>query len=278
MRTWSFTTGHGTKNDFVLIMDRSGLLNPSDDDIRFLCDRHIGLGADGVLRAIKAGLMPQWDGDPDLWFMDYRNADGSIAEICANGLRVFARWLIDQDLAHGDGIDIATRAGVRHCRLTRDGQISVELGEPRWTKTPTTIELGGVTYRGHHVDVGNPHCVVELDTVEELEHLDLSSPPHGDDFLDGVNVEFIVFTSERNLRMRVHERGVGETWSCGSGVVAACCHAKNRENPPPNPQDITSYHVSVPGGQLSVDFHENQATLTGPAVIIAQGKVTLLDD
>ena len=93
MRTWSFVKGHGTRNDFVVLKDRSAMMRLTKADVRFLCDRRGGIGGDGVLRAVKAEHVPEWTGDPDLWFMDYRNADGSIAEMCGNGLRVFVRAL-----------------------------------------------------------------------------------------------------------------------------------------------------------------------------------------
>ncbi|MCL1907289.1 MAG: diaminopimelate epimerase [Propionibacteriaceae bacterium] len=273
MRTWSFAKGHGTGNDFVLMMDRSGLLNPSDNDVRFLCDRRCGIGGDGVLRAVKAEQIPTWTGDPDLWFMDYRNADGSIAEICANGLRVFIRWLIEEDLADGSGVDIATRAGLRHGQGVRDSLIRVDVGCPTWSPTSTTVELGGVGYQGNPVDVGNPHCVVRLNTLEELENLDLSVAPVADGFTQGVNVEFVVATSPGHLTMRVYERGVGETLSCGTGVVAASVNAAHHD--PGEESQTRTYVVEVPGGHLTVDLVDNQALLTGPAVILARGKVNL---
>jgi diaminopimelate epimerase len=277
MRTWSFTTGHGTKNDFVMVMDRSGLLNPSEDDVRYLCDRRVGLGADGFIRAVKAGMIDEWSGDPELWFMDYRNADGSLAEMCANGLRVFIRWLIDQGLASADGVDIATRAGVRHGSSTREAHISVSMGQPTWTPEPAVIEVSGVHYEGNPVDVGNPHLVVRLETLEELRNLDLTTAPLAPDFPQGVNVELVVATGERQLSMRVYERGVGETMSCGTGVVAASLNAKNHESNPGGHQESMSYRVSVPGGDLSVDFVGDEVYLSGEAVIIAHGKVTMPD-
>ena len=98
MRRWSFAKGHGTENDFVVLLDREGTLMLGEPEVRFLCDRHAGIGADGVLRAVSARHVRDWEGDPELWFMDYRNADGSVAEMCGNGIRVFAGSSFDEDL------------------------------------------------------------------------------------------------------------------------------------------------------------------------------------
>ncbi|MDR0487910.1 MAG: diaminopimelate epimerase [Propionibacteriaceae bacterium] len=268
MRTWLFAKGHGTHNDFVLINDRSGMLNPSDEDVRFLCDRRAGIGADGFLRAVKA---------EQLWFMDYRNADGSIAEMCGNGLRVFVKWLMEQDLVSGDTVDIATRAGIRHARTTWDGSISVTMGVPTWDMNPVTVTLGDRDYSGHPVDVGNPHCVVMVDSVEELNELDLTSAVHSDHFPEGVNVEFVTIVGDSHLKMRVLERGVGETMSCGTGVVAAALNERMRTSTDhPDTLRQAKFKVDVPGGRLKVEFDDQgEAQLIGPAVIIARGEVIL---
>ncbi len=275
MRTWSFAKGQGTLNDFILVKDRSGLLNPSVADIRFLCDRRRGVGADGFLRAVKAEKMPQWRGSGDLWFMDYRNADGSTAQMCGNGLRVFVQWLVEEGLAGGDPIDIATRAGVRQARIHSDGRLSVTMGVPRWSPECGTVVLGKKTFQGHVVDVGNPHCVVQLADEDSLDRLRLDKPLLVDPgvFPQGANVEFVVRQGPGRLRLRVVERGVGETMSCGTGVVAACCDDRSLGG-----STTSSYRVDVPGGSLAVTFEpDGQALLVGPAVIVARGEVTLPD-
>ena len=275
MRTWSFAKGHGTLNDFVLIKDRSGMLNPSDADVRFLCDRCAGIGADGLLRAVKAGNMPEWDGPENLWFMDYRNADGSIAEMCGNGIRVFAQWLLEEDLATGDIIEIATRAGLREVTIRRDGRISASMGIPAWSAESTPVRLGALEWQGHPVNVGNDHCVVQV-REDELPRLDLTLPLELDtvQFPRGANVEFVVQQGPSHVTMRVLERGVGETMSCGTGVVAASLDLRARTGE----SDDQTYTVDVPGGTLTVRFgSDGEAILTGPAVIVARGKVTLPD-
>ena len=274
MRTWSFAKGHGTLNDFVLIKDRSGMLNPSEDDVRFLCDRRAGIGADGVLRAVKAQNMPGWAGPGNPWFMDYRNADGSIAEMCGNGIRVFARWLIEEDLATGDVIEIATRAGSRRVTVRQDGRISATMGVPQWSEEETRVRLGGRDWWGHPVDVGNDHCVVHV-AEEDLASLDLTGPLELDRrrFPRGANVEFVVDVGPSHVRMRVLERGVGETMSCGTGVVAASLDLRRRTD-----ASMATVTVDVPGGTLTVGFGpDGEALLTGPAVIVARGEVILPD-
>ena len=128
MRRWSFSKGHGTENDFVLLLDREAMLDIGPAEVRYLCDRRAGIGGDGLLRAVLAKHVDGWEGDGSLWFMDYRNADGSIAEMCGNGARVFARFLADEGLASGPMVPIATRSGLRETTLLPDGRVRVAMG------------------------------------------------------------------------------------------------------------------------------------------------------
>src|SRR5947209_15623567 len=142
MRRWSFAKGHGTENDFVLLLDREGVLALSEPEVRFLCNRHAGVGGDGVLRAVLARNARGWNdrtADPDLWFMDYRNSDGSVAEMCGNGLRVFARFLLDEGLANGPEFEVATLGGLRHVRVLDDGRLRVAVGPARLTDLDVTV-------------------------------------------------------------------------------------------------------------------------------------------
>src|SRR3954454_15046177 len=137
----AFTKGHGTGNDFVLIADPHGELDLSPEQIAAICDRHFGVGADGILRAVRsrsidAGAASLAEEPGAEWFMDYRNADGSIAEMCGNGIRVFTRFLLEEGLAElpeGTTLPIGTRGGVRDVQRTGTG-FSVDLG--RWTLEP----------------------------------------------------------------------------------------------------------------------------------------------
>lgn len=272
MRSWSFAKGHGTMNDFVIITDRHAMLNPDATDVRYLCDRRIGIGGDGILRAIKASRIPEWEGDPDLWFMDYRNADGSIAEMCGNGIRVFARYLLDEGLAWGNILPIATRSGLREVEVINDS-FRVQMGPAAVDPNPVTVRLGDIEYAAIAVDVGNPHAVVHVDDPAQLNLQQPIAVP-GDRFPEGVNVEFVASTAERHLTMRVVERGSGETKSCGTGTVAAAAATAHRDGGPVS-EGLVSYRVDVPGGRVGVELGRETAYLTGPALIVARGDVNL---
>jgi diaminopimelate epimerase len=268
MRTVEFAKGHGTRNDFVLLVDRDGLLDLTSADVAAMCDRRSGIGADGVLRAVAAERVPEWDGPGGVWFMDYRNADGSIAEMCGNGLRVFLRHLAERGLIDDTAeVQVATRAGLRSGWFLPDGGVSVTMG-PVTTGDQATIALPGHAWTATSVNVGNPHAVIRLGSEGELAGLDLGTAPTwtpAGAFPNGVNVEFYVQRTADRIRLRVHERGVGETPSCGTGVVAAAAVAC------PAGRCL----VRVPGGELEVDLTGPEAVLTGPAVLVATGEYRL---
>lgn len=267
MRSWSFVKGHGTRNDFVVIKDRSAMMKLSDADVRHICDRRAGIGGDGLLRVVKAEHIPEWAGDPDLWFMDYRNGDGSVAEMCGNGLRVFTRVLMDYDLVPPGPVPVATRAGLRIATPLNDGRISVTMGPVTATAGQVEVRVAGRDLVGAQISVGNPHCVVEL-SQQEVTAADLSAPPSvpADRYPDGANVELAARMGERHYRMRVHERGAGETESCGTGAVAVA-YAMSGGRP-------GMYRVDVPGGTLEVVLGDDEtAQLVGPAVVSARGEV-----
>ncbi|NLT31192.1 MAG: diaminopimelate epimerase [Propionibacterium sp.] len=266
-----FAKGHGTENDFVIVSDRDGTAEPTTAQVQWLCDRHAGIGADGLLRAVRARHIPEWTGDRDIWFMDYRNADGSIAEMCGNGLRVFVRYLLDRDRLDDTDRDadgnyrIGTRAGERTATALPDGRIRVSMGPVAIGARPAVIETGGQHYTAVPVDVGNPHAVVFADRIDDLDLT--TAPGHStEDFPHGVNVEFATIDADR-IRMRVFERGVGETRSCGTGTVAVAAAAAIGT-------DTTGWTVDVPGGTVEVTLpseDDPRAYLTGPAEIVAFG-------
>jgi diaminopimelate epimerase len=265
-----FLKGHGTQNDFVLLPDPDAALDLTPARVRALCDRRAGLGADGVLRVVRAKAVearPR-DVDDDLWFMDYRNADGSVAEMCGNGVRVFARYLLDNGLVTDREFPVGTRAGVRAVRVDGNGDVAVDMGPAR-VGADSSVTTGGRRLTGVAVDVGNPHLVCEVDRLDDL---DLSVPPVHDPtlFPDGVNVEFVVVDGPDRVRMRVHERGVGETRSCGTGTVAAVAGVLHRRGETGGAVD-----VHVPGGRVHVAISGNTSTLTGPAAFVARGEVDL---
>ena len=289
-----FTKGHGTQNDFVLVPDPHGTLDLTAEQVRFLADRRAGIGGDGVIRVVPTALAIDEDVRDQVsqarWFMDYRNADGSPAEICGNGTRVFAAYLRREGLEEGDRFAIATRSGVRTVTLTTDG-FAVDLGGWR-VVDPTGARRRGfdATVRPHggpelpalRMDLGNPHTVVVLPPDIALEDLDLSrapevSPPPP----EGTNVEFVRAVGPGHIAMRVHERGVGETRSCGTGAAAAALAVRWWEGEVDDDLDAASldaasWTVDVPGGRLTVTALAGQRVeLAGPAVLVADGTVTL---
>lgn len=271
MQHWTFTKGHGTQNDFVLILDRSGTLDLTPDIVRFLCDRHAGIGADGILRVVPARYVTdQASDDPTTWFMDYRNADGSVAEMCGNGARVFVRYLLDHDLAPGPYVSVATRDGVKQAEALPDGRIRVEMGPVHVGSTPVTIRTcDGAEHTATTADVGNPHAVCLVADVAAVPlHLGPTWDP-GSRFPAGVNVEFVQTLGPQHLALRVFERGSGETRSCGTGTVAAAAVA-HRAAAGAFP---ATYRVDVPGGTVEVELTADQAYLTGPAQLVATGEV-----
>lgn len=267
--TITFAKGHGTENDFVVLLDPEGELKLTDERVRALCDRRRGLGADGVLRVVRSDAIQDIPESvpAGMWFMDYRNADGSLAEMCGNGVRVFARYLVDAGLAEQGGFDVGTRAGVRPVVVHAGGSVTVDMG-PASLFGESTTSVSGQTFHGIAVDVGNPHlaCV----TQAEVAGLDLSTaPPHDAElFPNGVNVEFVRALDRDQVRVRIHERGVGETRSCGTGAVAAAVAALRAEG-----QHIGRRGVHVPGGTVDVEVTESTTTLTGPAVLVARGEL-----
>ena len=228
---------------------------------RALCDRRAGIGADGVLRVERRA------GEP-AFFMDYRNADGSVAQMCGNGIRVFGRYLVDAGLAEPGPLRIGTRAGVRVLDVPAAGDVTVDMGAPVALEAAPAVDGRPSTA----VSMGNPHVVVELPDPAALDVLDLTEAPSVRPALpEGQNVEFVVRRGPRHLAMRVHERGVGETRSCGTGVCAAVVAAIARSDGAGLDEP---WRVDVPGGRLAVTWTSaGPVLLSGPAVLVAHGEV-----
>ncbi len=281
-----FTKGHGTQNDFVLLFDERGEVDLTPELVGFLCDRRAGIGADGVIRAVRMGSLPADTGkDPEVWFMDYWNADGSTSEMCGNGARVFAAFLErDAGVDLTGGLTIATRGGPRTLTSLGGGRYAVGMGEFRLGEVSggfdAEVEAHNLTPArpALSVDVGNPHHVVALASVQELEALDLTHAPTVTPAAPaGSNVEFVVTRGgevrdgvERGrVRMRVHERGSGETKSCGTGACAVAVAVRSWAGQgAPHVWD-----VEVPGGMVTVRIHGSHTVLEGPAVLVADGEV-----
>ena len=276
MRHWSFAKGHGTGNDFVVLLDREAMMQVGEPEVRFLCDRHRGIGGDGLLRATLARHVQGWDGDPHLWFMDYRNADGSVAEMCGNGIRVFVRFLLQHDLASGPVVQVATRAGLKEVNVLPDGRLRAAMGQVVVADRGLRVwTAGGQEFPALRVDVGNPHAVSFTDDLGSLplHTAPTWSPP--EEFPDGVNLEFGTVLGERHVAMRVFERGVDETQSCGTGTVAVAAAARMKTADPELP---VTYQVDAPGGRLLVELTADQSYLTGPAVLVTHGAVVLPEE
>ncbi|MFL6089800.1 MAG: diaminopimelate epimerase [Aeromicrobium sp.] len=268
---FAWLKGHGTENDFVLLPDADGSVHGTLDSafVAALCDRHRGLGADGVLRVIRTEVLRTLEAraadSASEWFMDYRNADGSVSEMCGNGVRVFAKHLIDEGWETSPVI-VGTRAGDRTVTANDDGTYSVEMGiaETRGTSKVTIAE--GRSFEVMDVRVGNPHAVAVVAALSDAGALQQEPGYDHSVYPDGVNIEFVVVYTPSHLAIRIHERGSGETRSCGTGAVAAAVAAGTDET-----------RVDVPGGTLHVTHHADGTTiLTGPAEIVARGELEWL--
>jgi len=283
-----FAKGHGTQNDFVLLPDLDAGLRLRPELVAALCDRRRGLGADGVLRVTTAGAalaagvvdrLPDGVTAGD-WYMDYRNADGSTAQMCGNGVRVFAHYLRASGLEGRDEFVVGSLAGPRPVTVHRAdatcADVTVDMGKPT-TLGPGHAVIGGRRFAGLAVDVGNPHlaCMDRDLTSETLAALDVAAPVSYDRerFPDGVNVEVLTAPVDGMIRMRVHERGVGETRSCGTGTVAAAVAALAGPDPTAGPATGT-LAVRVPGGDVVVTITESTSYLRGPSVLVARGEVS----
>jgi diaminopimelate epimerase len=259
------TYGHGTHNDFVLVFDPLDEHSITTAQTAAICDRVNGIGADGLIRIIKRN---------EKWFMDYRNADGSLAEMCGNGIRVMARYLVERGHQSEGIFAIDTRDGVKHLRVPLTDDISVNMGQVTDVGESITAGANGQMWNGYNISAGNPHAVVFVDDINDVGQL-LEPPvvrPKGS-YPEGVNVEFVQITGVNEISMRVYERGSGETQSCGTGTcavaLAATIHTKGKLP--------ATWIINPPGGRLevSIDGHSN-ATLIGPAVLVKDVDISRL--
>lgn len=251
------TYGHGTENDFLILFDPQAEQEISPSDIAKMCNRSTGIGADGFIRIIKKS---------EKWFMDYSNSDGSIAEMCGNGIRVMARFLVERGYQPEGIFAIDTRAGIKHLRVPQEGDISVNMGQVVDEMEEIEVTHNGTSWSGFNISVGNPHAVVFVDSLDEIGSLAQAPTVNpSSSYPEGVNVEFVELTGTNEAKMRVHERGVGETRSCGTGTCAVALAASLH-----NKQKLPAiWTIYPPGGRLIVDLdgHFN-ATLIGPAILI----------
>ncbi|MGA9359361.1 MAG: diaminopimelate epimerase, partial [Mycobacterium sp.] len=228
--------------------------------------------AAGVLDRVPDGV------GADDWYMDYRNADGSMAQMCGNGVRVFAHYLRASGLEARDEFVVGSLAGPRLVTLhhvdATNADVTVDMGKANRLGAGEAV-IGGRRFAGLAVDVGNPHlaCLDPGLTAEELAALDVAAPVDFDraQFPDGVNVEVLTAPAGGVIRMRVHERGVGETRSCGTGTVAAAVAALAADGAAG--ADTGTLTVRVSGGDVTVTVTDSTSYLRGPSVLVARGEI-----
>ncbi|MEU0852366.1 diaminopimelate epimerase [Streptomyces flaveolus] len=274
----AFLKGHGTENDFVIVPDPENAVDLPPAAVAALCDRRAGIGGDGLLHVVRSAAHPE---AKDMaaeaeWFMDYRNGDGSVAEMCGNGVRVFARYLQHAGHVTAGDLAVATRGGVKRVHLSKDGDVTVGMGRALLPEGDVEVSVGERSWPARNVNMGNPHAVA---FVADLEHAgSLYDPPPyrpAAAYPDGVNVEFVADRGPRHVAMRVHERGSGETRSCGTGACAVAVAAARRDGADPAVTGTpVTYTVDVPGGTLVItERPDGEIEMTGPAVIVAEGEI-----
>ncbi|MGW4493648.1 diaminopimelate epimerase [Streptomyces sp. NPDC004376] len=280
----AFLKGHGTENDFVIVPDPDNALDLSPAAVAALCDRRAGIGGDGVLHVVRSAAHPEAKdmADEAEWFMDYRNGDGSIAEMCGNGVRVFARYLQHAGHVGAGDLAIATRGGVKRVHIDKaaslDGQgdITVGMGRASLPEGEVTVTVGERSWPARNINMGNPHAVAFVDELDHAGNLYTAPPvsPAGA-YPEGVNVEFVADRAPRHVAMRVHERGSGETRSCGTGACAVAVATARRDGADPAVTGLpATYTVDVPGGRLVItERPDGEIEMTGPAVIVAEGEI-----
>ncbi|WAX77600.1 diaminopimelate epimerase [Streptomyces sp. KMM 9044] len=282
----AFLKGHGTENDFVIVPDPENAVDLPPASVAALCDRRAGIGGDGLLHVVRSAAHPEARhlAAEAEWFMDYRNGDGSVAEMCGNGVRVFARYLQRAGhVAEGD-IAVATRGGVKAVHIAKTvsgsgsaaGDITVGMGRALLPDDGVTVSVGGRSWPARNVNMGNPHAVAFVDDLDHAGDL-FTAPPFSPApvYPDGVNVEFVVDRGPRHVALRVHERGAGETRSCGTGACAVAVATARRDGVDPRRTGTpVTYTVDVPGGTLVItEQPDGEIEMTGPAVIVAEGVI-----
>lgn len=266
------TYGHGTENDFLLLFDEQNQFDVQPERIANLCSRTGSVGrpgADGLIRITRNATGKNW-------FMDYRNSDGSLAEMCGNGIRVMARYLVDRGHQGAGIFAIDTRDGLKYLAVPEVGEISVNMGKVLDLSDvdgTATILQSGNEWKSFNINVGNPHAVAIISDLAQVGDLTTAPGAIPDDiYPEGVNIEFAQIIGDNEVLMRVYERGSGETRSCGTGIcaVALAANVYSKRSLP------AKWIINPPGGRLTVELdpHSN-ATLTGAAVILQDFEVEI---
>lgn len=282
----AFLKGHGTENDFVIVPDPENAIDLPPAVVAALCDRRAGVGGDGLLHVVRSAAHPEARhlAAEAEWFMDYRNGDGSIAEMCGNGVRVFARYLQRAGHVAAGDVAVATRGGVKTVHIAKagsgggsaEGDITVGMGRALLPDGDVTVSVDGRSRSARNVNMGNPHAVVFVDDLAQAGDL-FTAPSYSpaSAYPDGVNVEFVADRGPRHVALRVHERGAGETRSCGTGACAVAVATARRDGADPGVTGIpVTYTVDVLGGTLVItERPDGEIEMTGPAVIVAEGVI-----
>jgi diaminopimelate epimerase len=273
----SFTKMHGLGNDFVVIDATSQPIELSMEQIRFLADRRFGVGCDQVLL-----VEPPRQSNVDFTYRIF-NADGSEVEQCGNGARCFARYVLDHGLTRKTDIAVATRAGLITLHVEADGQITVDMGMPRFEPDEIPfqasqraevypLKLETTEVEVSVVSMGNPHAVLRVEQVDTAPVTSLGPQIEVNQrFPRRVNVGFMQVVDRQHIHLRVYERGAGETLACGTGACAAVVIGRQRGW---LDDKVT---VSLPGGNLKIQWsgEGHSVMMTGPAVSVFEGRVRL---
>jgi diaminopimelate epimerase len=280
-----FTKMHGCGNDFIVVDDVANEWDFDEEAVQLLCDRHFGIGADGLI-LVRNASDPEGD-----FFMLYMNADGSLAEMCGNGVRVFAKYLDDAGRVNGDTIAVQTLGGIKRIDILRDekGAFSlarVDMGTPVLDAAdiPTTLPCDPVVdalvttdagdVRVTCVSMGNPHAIVWVDDVDSAP-VTTTGPlvEAAPVFPRKTNVEFAQVVDSGRIRLRVWERGVGETLACGTGACATLVAAALTG------RTGRSATIELPGGDLEIEWDEDgRVRMTGPAETVFTGVWSIPDE
>jgi len=276
----NFAKYQGIGNDFVLIADPSDDIRLSPEQVRALCDRRFGIGGDGVIRVAPGS------GESD-FFMDYSNSDGSVGEMCGNGIRCLAAFARAEGMTDATTIRVGTRAGLKVVELQDDGRIRVDMGAPIFVPAEvpvrgegsdalhTKLELEHGILEAASLSMGNPHAVLFVEDLAGTPVASLGSViEHHPAFPNGVNVEFVHVSSPDRVDMRVWERGSGATLACGTGACAGAVAARLLRA---TNDKVT---VGLPGGELHVEWagsldDEKSVFMTGPATKSFHGEVDI---
>lgn len=283
----TFTKMNGLGNDFIVIDDRDSTIDMTPDAVAWFCDRHFGIGGDGLI-LVRPAVNPDAD-----YYMHYHNADGSLAEMCGNGARCFAKYVVDHGLVPGEATSlvIETFGGLKPVTFTRDddGRLvtaTVDMGVPLFAPEQIPADFEGSliydcpldtpfgTFDLTAVNMGNPHVIIWVEDLDgaPVETVGPFIATH-ERFPHGTNVEFAQLIDPTTIRMRVWERGVGETLACGTGACAVLvagtlsCRVGREAT------------IELPGGELEIRWHENDHVyMTGSAAVSFIGTVELADD